>query len=148
LKAIKGHRYILGPARGTDTLAFKFLRNSGVTANRIQVYLNAREDTRIMEEFYDILLRYRTEKECRTFFGPRYRKRISGTEKNELRRKAEKCTCSSHSWSSRFSSLLASLAHFYGPVVIINSSKYRCDVMVLAQGDLVLVRYHGGGTCQ
>jgi hypothetical protein len=116
-KAIKeGHHFILGPARGTDALAFKFLKNSGVSASRIRVYLNAKEGTRIRGEFkkfeeeggsvvtvegghterdkamtrashYDIL-RYRTEEECRAFYGPRYRKRISGTEKNELRRKA------------------------------------------------------------
>ena len=116
-KAIKeGHHFILGPARGTDSLTFKFLRNSGVSASRIRVYLNAKENTLIRGEFkrfeeeggsvvtvkgghterdeamtrashYDIL-RYRTEEECRAFFGSRYRKRISGTEKNELRRKA------------------------------------------------------------
>lgn len=116
-KAIKeGHLFILGPSRGTDTIALKFLKNSGVPASRIRVYLSSREDTRIVKNFkqfeqeggsvvmvegghtqrdeamtrashYDIL-RYRTEEECRALYGPRYRKRISGTEKNELRRKA------------------------------------------------------------
>ena len=116
-KAIKeGHHFILGPARGTDTIAFNFLRNSGVPASRIRIYLNAKENTLIRKEFkkfeeeggkvvtvkgdhtkrdevmtrashYDIL-RYRTEEESRAFFGPRYRRRISGTQKNELRRRA------------------------------------------------------------
>ena len=116
-KAIKeGHHFILGPARGTDTLAFKFLKNSGIPASRIRVYLNSRKDTIFRGKFkqfeeeggrvvtvegghterdeamtrashYDIL-RYRTEEESRAFFGASYRKRISGTEKNELRRKA------------------------------------------------------------
>ena len=112
----EGHHFILGPARGTDTLAFEFLKNSGVPASRIRVYLNSREETHIRRVFkrfeqrggsvvvvkgghterdeamtrashYDIL-RYRTEEECQAFYGPTYRKRISGTEKNELRRKA------------------------------------------------------------
>ena len=116
-KAIKeGHLFVLGPSRGTDTLAFEFLRNSGVPANRIQVYLSSREDTLIKGNFkqfeqeggsvvmvegghterdeamtrashYDIL-RYRSEEECLAFYGAGYKKRISGTEKNELRRKA------------------------------------------------------------
>ena len=112
----EGHHFILGPSRGTDTLAFEFLRNSGVPASRIRVYLNSREATHIRRVFkqfeqgggsvvvvkgghterdeamtrashYDIL-RYRTEEECQALYGPTYRKRISGTEKNELRRKA------------------------------------------------------------
>ena len=116
-KAIEeGHLFILGPSRGTDTIAFKFLKNSGVPASRIRVYLSSREDTLIKKNFkqfeqeggsvvmvegghtqrdeamtrashYDIL-RYRTEEECRALYGSRYKTRISGTEKNELRRKA------------------------------------------------------------
>jgi len=112
----EGHLFILGPSRGTDTLAFDFLQKSGVPASRIRVYLNSSEETRIRGVFkqfeqgggsvvmvkgghdqrdeamtrashYDIL-RYRTEQECRALYGAAYRKRISGTEKNELRRKA------------------------------------------------------------
>ena len=112
----EGHLFILGPSRGTDTLAFNFLRKSGVPASRIRVYLNSSEETRIRGVFkqfeqaggsvvmvkgghdqrdeamtrashYDIL-RYRTEQECRALYGVAYRKRISGTEKIELRRKA------------------------------------------------------------
>lgn len=116
-KAIKeGHHFILGPSRGTDTLAFQFLRNSGIPARRIRVYLNSSEDTLIRGKFkrfeqeggnvvtvkgghtqrdeamtrashYDIL-RYRTEEECLALYGARYKKRVSGTQKNELRRKA------------------------------------------------------------
>ena len=117
-QAIKeGHHFILGPSRGTDTLAFEFLRNSGVSANRIRVYLNSSEGTLIRGAFkqleeeggsvvtvkgghtqrdeamtrashYDIL-RYRTKEECLAFYGAGYNtKRVSGTEKNELRRKA------------------------------------------------------------
>jgi len=112
----EGHLFILGPSRGTDTLAFDFLKKSGVPASRIRVYLNSSEETRIRGVFkqfeqaggsvvmvkgghdqrdeamtrashYDIL-RYRTEQECQVLYGAAYRKRISGTEKNELRRKA------------------------------------------------------------
>jgi hypothetical protein len=112
----EGHLFILGPSRGTDTHAFEFLKKSGVPASRIRVYLNSSEETRIRGVFkqfeqaggsvvmvkgghdqrdeamtrashYDIL-RYRTEQECRALYGATYRKRISGTEKNELRRKA------------------------------------------------------------
>lgn len=116
-KAIKeGHHFVLGPARGTDTLAFKFLRNSGIPVSRIRVYINSiqerytrggfkkfeeeggsivivkgghteRDEAMTCASHYDIL-RYRTEEESRAFFGARYRKRLSGTEKNELRRKA------------------------------------------------------------
>ncbi|KAI9346478.1 hypothetical protein BDR26DRAFT_108306 [Obelidium mucronatum] len=36
---------------------------------------------------YDIL-RYRTQEECKALFGDKYRPRVSGTEKNEIRRKS------------------------------------------------------------
>jgi hypothetical protein len=112
----EGHRFILGPSRGTDTLAFDFLKKFNVPASRIRVYLNTSEETRLKGGFkrfeqaggsvvivkgghtqrdeamtrashYDIL-RYRTEEECRALYGAAFRKRVSGTEKNELRRKA------------------------------------------------------------
>jgi len=112
----EGHRFILGPSRGTDTLAFAFLKKSNVPASQIRVYLNTSEETHLKGGFkrfeqeggsvvvvkgghtqrdeamtrashYDIL-RYRTEEECQALYGAAYRKRVSGTEKNELRRKA------------------------------------------------------------
>lgn len=112
----KGHNFIVGPSRGVDTLALEYLQRSGVPSSRIRLYFNSSEETRLMPVFkrfeeaggsvmivkgghterdeamtrgshYDIL-RYRTEEECRTVFGNVYRKRVSGTEKNELRRKS------------------------------------------------------------
>ncbi|TFK38707.1 hypothetical protein BDQ12DRAFT_97802 [Crucibulum laeve] len=110
-----GHSFVIGPSRGIDTLAFNFLRDCLVSPARITVYLNHKEAPRLRHQFksfeieggnvivisgghterdeamtrashYDIL-RYRTEVECRTLYGPSYKTRISGTEKNELRRK-------------------------------------------------------------
>ena len=110
----KGHNFILGPSRGVDTLALQYLQRSGVPSSRIRLYFNSNEETRLRpifkrfeeaggsvmivkgghterdeamtrESHYDIL-RYRTEEECRAVFGNTYRKRVSGTEKNEMRR--------------------------------------------------------------
>lgn len=112
----KGHHFIIGPSRGIDTLAFDYLKKSHVSINRIHLYLNNSEETRLRRNFrkfeevggmlvivkgghterdammtaashYDIL-RYRTEEECRALFGERYRTRVSGTEKNEIRRQS------------------------------------------------------------
>src|SRR6266567_1963251 len=47
----EGHHFILGPARGTDTLAFDFLRKNNVPASRIRVYLNTSEETRLKGGF-------------------------------------------------------------------------------------------------
>jgi hypothetical protein len=44
-----------------------------------------RDEAMTRGSHYDIL-RYRTEEECRALYGDRYRKRVSGTEKNEIRR--------------------------------------------------------------
>ncbi|KDR68776.1 hypothetical protein GALMADRAFT_78069 [Galerina marginata CBS 339.88] len=112
----KGHLFIIGPSRGIDSLSFDYLRKSGVPASRIRLYLNTSEETRLSRHFkrfeevggalvivkgshterdeamtrashYDIL-RYRTEEECRALYGASYRPRISGTQKNEIRRNA------------------------------------------------------------
>ncbi|KJA20859.1 hypothetical protein HYPSUDRAFT_42679 [Hypholoma sublateritium FD-334 SS-4] len=112
----KGHNFIVGPSGGVDTLALQYLQRSGVPSSRIRLYFNSNEETRLRPVFrhfeeaggsvmivkgghterdeamtrgshYDIL-RYRTEEECRAVFGNLYRKRVSGTEKNELRRKS------------------------------------------------------------
>lgn len=45
-----------------------------------------RDEAMTRASHYDIL-RYRTEEECRLLYGSNYRKRVSGTEKNEIRRK-------------------------------------------------------------
>lgn len=116
-EAIKqGHRFIIGPSRGVDTLAFDYLKRSRVSINRIRLYLNTSEETHLRGNFkkfeeaggmlvivkgghterdammtaashYDIL-RYRTEDECRALYGEKYRARVSGTEKNEIRRQS------------------------------------------------------------
>ncbi|KAF8972478.1 hypothetical protein BDZ97DRAFT_1752386 [Flammula alnicola] len=112
----QGHRFIIGPSRGIDTFALHYLRKSGVPASRIRLYFNTSEETRLKPIFkrfeesggrvvvvkgdhtqrdeamtrashYDIL-RYRTEEECRALYGASYRTRVSGTEKNEVRRKS------------------------------------------------------------
>jgi len=112
----QGHRFIIGPSPGVDTLAFKYLRNSRLPSSRISLYLNADEETKLKPVFkgfeetggslvmvkgghaqrdeamtrashYDIL-RYRTEEECQAFYGESYRKRVCDTEQNFLRRKS------------------------------------------------------------
>ncbi|KAJ3506450.1 hypothetical protein NMY22_g17246 [Coprinellus aureogranulatus] len=50
-------------------------------------HLTQRDEAMTRASHYDIL-RYRTEEECRVLYGVKYRKRVSGTEKNELRRKS------------------------------------------------------------
>ncbi|KIM39002.1 hypothetical protein M413DRAFT_447364 [Hebeloma cylindrosporum] len=117
LKAIRaGHMFVLGCSRGTDTIAYNFLGRYGVVTSRIRIYMNSSEETQIRGAFkqfeqaggsvvivkggheerdeamtrashYDIL-RYRTESECQSRYGAAYRKHVSDTEKNELRRKA------------------------------------------------------------
>ncbi|PPQ95757.1 hypothetical protein CVT26_015844 [Gymnopilus dilepis] len=110
----QGHHFLIGASRGTDTLSFEYLRNCRVHPSRITVYFNTWEETKLRYKFrkfeenggavvivhggyterdeamtrashYDIL-RYRTEDELKTRYGAKYRKRISGTQKNEMRR--------------------------------------------------------------
>ncbi|KAJ3518302.1 hypothetical protein NMY22_g13746 [Coprinellus aureogranulatus] len=50
-------------------------------------HLTQRDEAMTRASHYDIL-QYRTEEECRVLYGVKYRKRVSGTEKNELRRKS------------------------------------------------------------
>jgi len=44
-----------------------------------------RDEAMTRSSHYDIL-RYRTEEELKGIWGPKYRQRISGTQKNEMRR--------------------------------------------------------------
>ncbi|KAK0480025.1 hypothetical protein IW261DRAFT_106805 [Armillaria novae-zelandiae] len=109
------HHFIVGPSRGIDTQTRRYLLHEArILPTRITVFLNVTEASRLRPEFksfeasggkvvvagrnhtardvamtrashYDIL-RCRTEAKCRALYGDTYRKRVSGTEKNELRR--------------------------------------------------------------
>jgi hypothetical protein len=104
------HRFVLGPSRGTDTLALTHLLSSCVSPGNITVFVSSsevsfqpryqamgvntviagrnhteRDEACTRNSHYDIL-RYMTEAEARREYGGAYRKRISGTEKNEIRR--------------------------------------------------------------
>ncbi|KAF7297624.1 hypothetical protein MKEN_01385400 [Mycena kentingensis (nom. inval.)] len=108
-----GHSFVLGPSRGTDALALTHLLESGVSPQRITVFLRESESkqrwagrfraqgVRIVvsgkthmerdaamtaASDYDILW-YLTETEARVLYGDQYRPRVSGTEKNEIRRR-------------------------------------------------------------
>ncbi|RDB24644.1 hypothetical protein Hypma_008245 [Hypsizygus marmoreus] len=112
---VNGHSFILGPSYGIDTIARTYLL-ARVAPVRIAIYLyekeaitarrrfkafeeaggrvviagrnhTARDEAMTRASHYDIL-RYRTEEECREIYGTQYRRRVSGTEKNEIRRKA------------------------------------------------------------
>ncbi|KAJ7070109.1 hypothetical protein C8F01DRAFT_1115295 [Mycena amicta] len=106
-----GHAFVVGPGRGIDTLALAHLLQAGVPPQRITVFLRESE-ARLAARFraqglrnvvsgrshterdaamtaasdYDIL-RYLTELEARVVYGDKYRLRVSGTEKNEIRRR-------------------------------------------------------------
>lgn len=111
----ENHHFIVGPSRGIDTQARRYLLHEArILPTRITIFLNGTETSRLRPKLksfeasggkvvvagrnhterdvamtrashYDIL-RYRTEAECRVLYGDAYRKRVSGTEKNELRR--------------------------------------------------------------
>lgn len=109
----QNHHFVLGPSRGIDALALGFLAER-CDVGRITLYLHRREahsmgrryawldglgrvvvagrdhtsrdEAMTRASHYDIL-RYRTAEECRALYGEKYRERVSGTEKNELRRK-------------------------------------------------------------
>lgn len=107
--------FVLGPSRGIDSFAFQYLLSSNVASSRITVYLalsqrnqrrrfsdfeakggrivvverpghTARDEACTRASHYDIL-RYRSKEEQRVLYGAGYRERLSGTEKNEIRRK-------------------------------------------------------------
>jgi hypothetical protein len=110
----RSHSFVLGPSKGIDTLAFRYLLSSGVSPSKVTIYLaihqhawqqrytsfeaqggkilvvgrnhEERDEACTRASHYDIL-RYRGTEEARRLFGQRYRPRISGTEKNERRRK-------------------------------------------------------------
>ncbi|KAF8917456.1 hypothetical protein CPB85DRAFT_199755 [Mucidula mucida] len=112
---LQHHHFIIGASRGIDSLARRYLLHGAhIPASHITVYLSSQEAARLRPKLasfenagghlaiagknhtardeemtkashYDIL-RYRTDAECRALYGSAYRKRISGTEKNELRR--------------------------------------------------------------
>ncbi|KAF9030996.1 hypothetical protein BDZ89DRAFT_1064317 [Hymenopellis radicata] len=111
----QNHHFVLGAARGIDSLARRYLLHEArIPASHITVFLSSHEAARLRPKLasfetaggllaiagknhtardaemtkashYDIL-RYRTDAECRALYGSAYRKRISGTERNELRR--------------------------------------------------------------
>jgi hypothetical protein len=111
----QSHSFVLGAAKGIDTLAFRYLLSSGISPSKVTIYLAnhqrawqqrytsfearggkilvvgrnhvERDEACTKASHYDIL-RYRVEEEARLLFGQRYRPRISGTEKNERRRKS------------------------------------------------------------
>ena len=105
------HHFVLGPSRGIDTLALSYLLSSRVPPSHITVFV-AKNQASMLPRFkekgvncvvagsshtgrdeactrasdYDIL-KYLSETEARAEYGASYRPRISGTEKNELRRR-------------------------------------------------------------
>ncbi|KAI5839899.1 hypothetical protein DFP73DRAFT_634343 [Morchella snyderi] len=106
------HHFLLGPSRGIDTLALHYLLAQACDPARITVHLPARDAARYAwfaarggrivvscadhtrrdeamtrASHYDVL-RYRPPAECVALFGARYRARVSGTEKNEIRRRS------------------------------------------------------------
>jgi hypothetical protein len=113
----QSHSFIVGPSRGTDTIALSYLKEHGVPPSRVTLFLNESEGAQpkwqqvadslrvrgagvvvvgrgnterdaamTAASDYDIL-RYHTEAECRALYGNKYRPRVSGTQRNELRRK-------------------------------------------------------------
>lgn len=111
----ENHHFIVGPSRGIETQARRYLLHEArILPTRITIFLNGTETSRLRPKLksfepsggkvvvagrnhterdvamtrashYDIL-RYRTEAECRVLYGDAYRRRVSGSEKNELRR--------------------------------------------------------------
>ncbi|RPB15063.1 hypothetical protein P167DRAFT_563401 [Morchella conica CCBAS932] len=106
------HHFLLGPSRGIDTLALHYLLSQSCAPSRITLYLpptdvaryawfaeqggkivvssanhDSRDESMTRASHYDVL-RYRTQEECRALFGVRYKERVSGTQKNEIRRKS------------------------------------------------------------
>lgn len=111
----QGHSFIMGPAPGMDTMARHYLIKEGVPPPRITVYfaefqeklmseeiesiqahginvkvegltVSSRDAAMTRDSHYDIL-RYMSIQEQMEFYGSRYYPRVSGTEKNERRRK-------------------------------------------------------------
>jgi len=112
----QSHSFVLGPARGVDTVALEYLLSRGVSATRISVYLADFEDVALRHEYAAFeragghvvvvdgaittadrdaamttnsdydILRYMPPAEARTFYGAAYVPRITNTEKNERRR--------------------------------------------------------------
>ncbi|RFU79203.1 hypothetical protein TARUN_3024 [Trichoderma arundinaceum] len=112
----QGHHFVLATSRGIDTLARNYLLNHPTTpaaASRICLFLSepekkfraryvafekaggriviagrnhtSRDEALTRASHYDIL-RYNTKEECKALYGLKYRERVSGTEKNEVRR--------------------------------------------------------------
>jgi hypothetical protein len=111
----EGCHFLLGPSRGIDSQSLSYLLSKNVSPSRITIHLFIGEATKLKSRFtsfekkggkvvvrgishterdewmtkgihFDIL-RYRTEEEQRLLYGETYRRRVSGTEKNEIRRK-------------------------------------------------------------
>lgn len=113
--SLAGHRFIMGPAPGIDSISLKYLIDQGVHPSRITVYLaefeshtlasriqwfvdlggnvkvegitcRERDEAMTRDSDYDIL-RYMSIKEQREFYGDMFYSRVSATEKNDRRRK-------------------------------------------------------------
>ncbi|KAK0223336.1 hypothetical protein IW262DRAFT_817745 [Armillaria fumosa] len=111
----ENHHFIVGPSRGIDTQARQYLLHEArISSTRITVFLNATEASRLRQKLKSFeasggkvvvagrnpterdvtmtkashynILRHRTDAECWALYGDAYRKRVSGTEKNKLRR--------------------------------------------------------------
>lgn len=110
------HRFVLGASAGIDTIALSYLLAHQVPPSDVTVYLHRGQESVLRPRLADFerrggnvvvagathterdhacthashydVLRYRSLDEARQLYGPKYRPRISGTEKNEQRRKA------------------------------------------------------------
>lgn len=113
-----GHTFIIGPVRGVDALALRYLLEKGVEPDRVSVYMapfehasstwrtsftslgvkvvevedavttRDRDAAMTRNSDYDVL-RYRTEGEARECYGASWWPRVSNTEINERRRRGD-----------------------------------------------------------
>lgn len=112
---LAGHHFIMGPSPGIDAMSLRYLIDQGVCPSRITIYLaeferhtlasriqwfvdlggnvkvegstfTKRDEVMTRDSDYDIL-RYMPIEEQRQLYGGKYRPRVSGTEKNDRRRK-------------------------------------------------------------
>ena len=100
----EGHRVVVGNAEGGDTMALQHLLANGHDSALITVYVfrgrqmlypvatvgnwtsySQRDAAMTAASDYDLCW-VRPEAECRRLYGDKYRKRVSGTEQNVLRR--------------------------------------------------------------
>jgi hypothetical protein len=112
-----GHRFVVGPVAGIDTLALAYLLAQKIEPGRVTVYMAHFEhampdlrrhfedmgigtkrvgdmgattrdrDAKMTEDSDYDILRYRTEQEAKTQYGSGWWPRVSNTEMNERRRR-------------------------------------------------------------